>query len=273
MLRGAPRCWTAAREETAGLAYDRARRLRRRGGPAAQHLGAAARREADGADPGPRLRRPRPGLQPGLARHGRTTWGSTATPSLVTRRPAAGRRGLPDPDRRWIPTLPPVALEDWPVAEAARGTTPSRPSATGAATARSSTRGALRPDAPTVRRLARPAGPARRAASAGARDRPGRGGRPARPARARLGAARPRRGRRTPGRLPALRSRLEGRSWGSPRAGYVDARCGWFSDRSACYLASGRPVVAQDTGFGCALPAGEGLLAFAAREAADAVAP
>ena len=40
------------------------------------------------------------------------------------------------------------------------------------------------------------------------------------------------------------------------------SRSGWFSDRSACYLASGRPVVAQDTGFGVALPNGEGLLAF-----------
>ena len=37
---------------------------------------------------------------------------------------------------------------------------------------------------------------------------------------------------------------------------------GWFSDRSACYLASGRPVLAQETGFSRFLPAGEGLLAF-----------
>ena len=43
---------------------------------------------------------------------------------------------------------------------------------------------------------------------------------------------------------------------------YVATRGGWFSDRSACYLASGRPVVAQDTGWTAALPAGEGLLAF-----------
>lgn len=46
------------------------------------------------------------------------------------------------------------------------------------------------------------------------------------------------------------------------KSGYVSSRCGWFSDRSACYLASGRPVVAQDTGFGRLLPTGEGLLAF-----------
>lgn len=36
---------------------------------------------------------------------------------------------------------------------------------------------------------------------------------------------------------------------------------GWFSDRSACYLAAGRPVVTQDTGFGRCLPTGAGLYA------------
>jgi hypothetical protein len=43
----------------------------------------------------------------------------------------------------------------------------------------------------------------------------------------------------------------------------VRLRTGWFSDRSATYLAAGRPVVTQDTGFGCALPTGEGLFAVA----------
>jgi hypothetical protein len=47
------------------------------------------------------------------------------------------------------------------------------------------------------------------------------------------------------------------------KSGYVASRSGWFSDRSACYLASGRPVVAQETGFSQFLPIGEGLLAFA----------
>jgi hypothetical protein len=37
---------------------------------------------------------------------------------------------------------------------------------------------------------------------------------------------------------------------------------GWFSERSACYLAAGRPVITQDTGFGRVLPTGEGLFAF-----------
>ena len=43
---------------------------------------------------------------------------------------------------------------------------------------------------------------------------------------------------------------------------YVATRSGWFSDRSACYLASGRPVLAQDTGLEGLVPLGEGLLAF-----------
>ena len=42
----------------------------------------------------------------------------------------------------------------------------------------------------------------------------------------------------------------------------VRLRSGWFSDRSACYLAGSRPVVTQDTGFGDVLPTGSGLLAF-----------
>jgi hypothetical protein len=47
---------------------------------------------------------------------------------------------------------------------------------------------------------------------------------------------------------------------------------GWFSDRSACYLAAGRPVVTQDTGFGDNLPTGEGLFAYRTlEEATEAV--
>lgn len=44
---------------------------------------------------------------------------------------------------------------------------------------------------------------------------------------------------------------------------YVRPRTGWFSDRSACYLAAGRPVVTQETGFSHILPTGEGLFSFA----------
>jgi hypothetical protein len=54
--------------------------------------------------------------------------------------------------------------------------------------------------------------------------------------------------------------------FGIAKSGYVAARCGWFSDRSICYLASGRPVIAQDTGFGRFLPTGTGLFSFATSE-------
>lgn len=50
--------------------------------------------------------------------------------------------------------------------------------------------------------------------------------------------------------------------FGIAKDGYVAARCGWFSDRSVCYLASGRPVIAQETGFSEFLPTGSGLFAF-----------
>jgi hypothetical protein len=43
---------------------------------------------------------------------------------------------------------------------------------------------------------------------------------------------------------------------------HVRLKSGWFSERSACYLAAGRPVVTQDTGFGSVLPTGEGLFSF-----------
>jgi hypothetical protein len=54
--------------------------------------------------------------------------------------------------------------------------------------------------------------------------------------------------------------------FGIAKSGYVASRCAWFSDRSACYLASGRPVMHQDTGFARRLPAGAGLFAFATAE-------
>jgi hypothetical protein len=47
---------------------------------------------------------------------------------------------------------------------------------------------------------------------------------------------------------------------------YVRLLTGWFSDRSACYLASGKPVITQDTGFGSSLPTGEGLFTFQTME-------
>ncbi len=56
------------------------------------------------------------------------------------------------------------------------------------------------------------------------------------------------------------------------KGGYAGTHCGWFSDRSGCYLAAGRPVVLQTTGFADLLPTGEGLFSAATvEEAAEAI--
>jgi hypothetical protein len=61
--------------------------------------------------------------------------------------------------------------------------------------------------------------------------------------------------------------------WSVAKHGYVTARTGWFSCRTACYLALGRPAVVQETGWSDYIPAGEGLLAFSTlEEAVDAIA-
>ena len=51
---------------------------------------------------------------------------------------------------------------------------------------------------------------------------------------------------------------------------YVATSSGWFSDRSACFLASGKPVLAQDTGFAKRLPTGRGLVSYTTLEEAAA---
>jgi hypothetical protein len=58
--------------------------------------------------------------------------------------------------------------------------------------------------------------------------------------------------------------------WSIAKEGYVRGRPGWFSERSACYLAAGRPVILQDTGFPSVLPVGEGLMTFETVEDAAA---
>ena len=58
--------------------------------------------------------------------------------------------------------------------------------------------------------------------------------------------------------------------WSVAKNGYVLGQPGWFSCRSACYLAAGRPVAVQDTGFSAVLPVGEGLLTFTTVEEAVA---
>ena len=55
-----------------------------------------------------------------------------------------------------------------------------------------------------------------------------------------------------------------------PKPIFRELNTDWFSDRSVCYLAAGRPVLAEDTGFSDFLPTGRGLLAF--RDLEEAVA-
>ena len=53
---------------------------------------------------------------------------------------------------------------------------------------------------------------------------------------------------------------------------YVDTRSGWFSCRSICYMAAGKPVVLQDTGFSKYIPTGKGVMAFTTlKEAVEAI--
>lgn len=62
---------------------------------------------------------------------------------------------------------------------------------------------------------------------------------------------------------------LESRGEVSPaKHVYVAMRTGWFSCRSACYLAAGRPVVVQDTGFTSVIGCGKGILPFSTKEEA-----
>ena len=63
------------------------------------------------------------------------------------------------------------------------------------------------------------------------------------------------------------RSRAE---FGVAKHTYVSSRSGWFSDRTECYLASGRPALVQDTGWTAHLPSGSGLLSFSTPDEAIA---
>ncbi len=61
--------------------------------------------------------------------------------------------------------------------------------------------------------------------------------------------------------------------WSVAKHGYVAGLTGWFSCRTACYLALGRPAVVQETGWSDYIPAGQGVLAFSTlEEAVEAIA-
>ena len=58
--------------------------------------------------------------------------------------------------------------------------------------------------------------------------------------------------------------------WSVAKNAYARSRSGWFSCRTACYLALGVPAVVQDTGFSVAIPCGDGLFAFDSEDSAAA---
>jgi hypothetical protein len=170
---------------------------------------------------------------------------------------------IPTLGRRWIPTLPPVALAHWPAAAEA----PARDAFTSVGHWRSY--GSIEHEgvhygqrAHSLRELVEL--PRR----SGARFEPALGIHPdevddLRALRANgWGLLDPAEVAATPAAYASF-VRGSKAELSVAKSGYVASRSGWFSDRSAAYLASGRPVVAQDTGFAASLPLGEGLLAFA----------
>jgi hypothetical protein len=179
---------------------------------------------------------------------------------------------VPTCGRRWITTPQPVALDAWPVAgETRRGFTTV-----------ASWRGAYGPVDHGGRRYGLRVHQFRRFARlprmAGGRFELALDIHPADAADAELlrdggwSLVDPHRVAATPGAYRHYLQRSEGEVMVA-KGMYVDSRSGWVSERSLCYLASGRPVVAQDTGFSECHPVGEGLLAFTtAEEAVDAVA-
>ena len=181
-----------------------------------------------------------------------STCASTGHTHFVTVGQAIGTPACPVPTLR--PRLDPDAAARRARAVAApqrgRRRRASRRSGTGAATDRSSTTESTTGRRPTrcgtcmalpdAHRRALPA----RARHPSRRDAGPRGARPQRLAARRPGEG----GRRRP--TPTASSSQSSRGeLGVAKSGYVLSRCGWFSDRSACYLASGRPVLAQETGF------------------------
>jgi hypothetical protein len=201
------------------------------------------------------------GIDPGFDRHDR----------FVTVGQAIGRPGcaVPTCGRTWIGTPQPVVLAGWPVAGRVvhdAATTVGHWRAYGSIVHRGVHYGQK---AHSMRALLRLTDRAPRDLLLALGIHPGE--------RTDLEALRRHRWRlvdpdRVAGTPGAYRAFVQG-SWaelGVAKQGYVASRCGWFSDRSVCYLASGRPVVAQDTGFTDWLPTGEGLLAFSTVEDAAA---
>jgi hypothetical protein len=176
---------------------------------------------------------------------------------------------LPTAGRSWIPTLPPVLLEEWDAGAAPGGsftTVASWRNALGTinhgGTVYGSKAHRFRPLASLPARVGADFELALAIDAADDADR-------------RLltengwGLREP---RRAAGDPDAFRAYLAGSlaEFSVAQPLYVDTASGWFSDRSAHYLASGRPVLVEETGLAGVLPVGEGLLTFGSLEQAEA---
>ncbi|MBS1880853.1 MAG: hypothetical protein JST31_15185 [Actinobacteria bacterium] len=184
-----------------------------------------------------------------------------------------GRDGcrLPSGGVEWVPTLPPVVLEHWPAAPASRAA-PLR--FTTVATWRGPygrlplAGGLAGGKHHEFRRLLDLPGAVSGAAFELAVDiHPGDGADLEALLDAGWTVVSPREVASTPAAFAAY-LRGSGAEFSVAQGAYVDSRCGWFSDRTAAYLASGRPALVQATGVDRELPVGEGLLNFTDRAGA-----
>ncbi|HEX8522606.1 MAG TPA: hypothetical protein VF669_10150 [Tepidisphaeraceae bacterium] len=173
---------------------------------------------------------------------------------------------MPTGGQRWVPTRQPVVTELWPVKEAAADapmTTLVNWSAYGDRTFEGRTYGQKDREFANFFSLPREAGVAMELALSGpdeVKTKFENGG---------WRVADPMAVSKDPWTYQDYIARSKG-EFCVAKHGYVSTRCGWFSDRSSAYLAMGKPVVLQDTGFSENLPVGEGLLAFDTSEQAVA---
>ena len=160
----------------------------------------------------------------------------------------------------WRPVRQPVVLDDWPVrpaADADRFTTVA--SWRGPFGPIEHERPHLRAQGARVPQVHRAAASVAAAVRARPRHPPRRRRGPSNALRgARVGARRPATASPATRRLSRLRAGLGRPSSRVAQGVYVDTACGWFSDRTVRYLASGRPALVQDTGFGGTIRSGRG---------------
>ena len=159
---------------------------------------------------------------------------------------------MPTGGARWLPTRQPVVADLWP--EAAGD--PSAPLTSVMNWSSVGDREYEGREAPRIRPVLHIPARHRRVHGAGSQRTRGRARAPAQ-----------RRVTRTPWTYQDY-LRASRAEFAVARHAYVSTQCGWFSDRSSAYLAMGRPVILQDTGFSAFLPGDAGLLPFRTRQEA-----